>query len=174
MDLETPVGLPTPEQAHPLLTGFISTVAAMSMSIDGAVPRSGGFDFREHWIGEAAAQASVFTQERLTLIEVDRWLSEFEEKDAMAVDILFREIVWAIRRYHRFTNFYLPSVPIVDPAIYPTIVPVEVLTISKADVDRIDVVKGSIEKVFDKLPAWLKRIMDVAMELLRLSRGITD
>lgn len=34
-------------------------------------------------------------------------------------------------------------------------------------------VTGSIEKLFEKLPKWMKRIMEVTMEVLKLTRGLT-
>lgn len=40
--------------------------------------------------------------------------------------------------------------------------------------DDLDVVKGSIEKLLDKLPRWLRNLIDVALELVKLSQGRTD
>jgi len=44
--------------------------------------------------------------------------------------------------------------------------------LSKQALDDIKTVKGSIEKILDKLPKPLKKIMEAIMEALQLTRGL--
>ena len=39
-------------------------------------------------------------------------------------------------------------------------------------VDDIETVKGSIERQIKKLPKWLQRVLEVLMELLKLTKGM--
>jgi hypothetical protein len=41
-------------------------------------------------------------------------------------------------------------------------------------VNGADVVTGSVKALFDKLPKWLQRILEVLMEALKLTKGIID
>lgn len=43
--------------------------------------------------------------------------------------------------------------------------------LSDKSMEDIETVKGSIEKLLDKLPGWAKKMMEVLMEALKLTRG---
>lgn len=40
--------------------------------------------------------------------------------------------------------------------------------------DDVEIVKGSIESVFEKLPKWVRNLLDVGLEILRLASGRID
>jgi hypothetical protein len=40
--------------------------------------------------------------------------------------------------------------------------------------DDVEIVKGSIESVFERLPKWVRNLLDVGLEILRLTSGRID
>jgi hypothetical protein len=98
--------------------------------------------------------------------EVRRLLST--ARDSLAAAILYEEFL-----YYAWMHRDLLSAS--DQAMMP-----ELTTVYSGEVrepsgmrslEAAEVIKGSIETVLDKLPRWLHRLIDVAFEVLRLTKG---
>lgn len=159
--------VPAPEQAQAILMRFACSTAALTIQLA---------DSREQWLKDAAREAAEAVRQ-LDVRDVAPIFDASGEPEFLydvATSILFREIVHADRLYDDITRAHFPNAPDIPSDLYPEIAPDPTQEISKADVDRVEVIYGSIEKLLDKLPVWLRRIFNVAMELLKLARGIAD
>lgn len=167
-DVMTAPGIPSPAQAHAALLGFAYTVAALTIAQG---PEDG-----QNWVSNTAREIAAHVSEQLAVGDVEDLEGEFDGPDALALSVLYREIVYIDRLYEALTRDVFPGVdlPVLDPDLFPEIAPSQVMErIGKDDVERVDIVYGSIEKLLKRLPSWLQKILDVAMELLKLARGVT-
>ncbi len=165
-DVMTAPGIPTPAQGHAALLGFAYTVAALTIAQ--------GPDDGQNWVSDTAREIAVHVQEQLSIEDVEGLEEDFTGPEALALSVLYREIVYVDRLYEDLTRDVFPGVPVLDPGLFPEIAPMQITErIGKDDVERIDIVYGSLEKLLKRLPPWLRKILDVTMELLKLARGVT-
>ncbi len=156
--------MPTPAEFGGALVDFFRTVAAVTDVRSQAVgPR---WVFELGAAEEIAAEISrrAATGELYDLVERDL------EDNAVAYQILFHGLLYAQHKFRDLApfGFLLPdglssSDWFGDDRGEP---------LDEKDVKELDVIKGSIEKVFERLPGWLKKLMEVAMELLKITRGV--
>lgn len=161
------VPLPTPEQAPVILARFVATIAAI-------VTEQVGEDLSARWMTNAAFKIADYVDDNLSVLDTIGLYADLSAGEQIATSVLFQEIVWFNRLYATQVDARFDNIPADDRQVFEFIAPAPSANIGKAGVERAEVIHNSIEKLFEKLPTWLKKLMHVAMELLKLARGITD
>ena len=95
-------------------------------------------------------------------------LGDFYDFSAIALTTIYEEMLYVSKRYEScirdaFPDFILPVAANKysgggDP-------------LSEESVKEIDVVKGSVAFILEKLPRWAQKILEAIMEMLKISRG---
>ena len=159
-----PPPLPSPSQSFAsALRAFLDTLIA--------VAAWRGEDFRQVWVVESAkAIRSAMEQGPIWATMEDLIPDEDDLLSKVAFDVLETEMLYVAFRYRRL----LPEESRkVVASVEERFAGVQDGDPTAPDaVDDIETVKGSIERQIKKLPKWLQRVLEVLMELLKLTKGM--
>lgn len=160
--------VPTSGQLWAAYVRFGYTVAAVTIFRD----RAGG----ESWISPAVAQLAQHASRHMSEEMWDDVVRIHGELGAPALAGLFLEITHVNLRFEPvatdlFGTEFLPDIDEGAREFIGTIGKAD--PFARRDVDQIEIVYGSIEKLLKRLPKWLQKVMEVVMELLKLTHGET-
>lgn len=97
-----------------------------------------------------------------------------DEHEKVSLGILYEELLFVAWRYRG--AFELAGVQTPDVIILMSPPPQFANEEGHPDdpdaVDDIETIKGSIQKLLDKLPRWMQKAIDVILEALKLTRGL--
>jgi len=112
--------------------------------------------------------ANAFANQ-LTINEVAEVVSDFDDKSAIVLATIYEELAYISKRYESCGR--LLNDKMVIPALAAEYDVPEGDPLDGDSVKEIDIIKGSLTFVLEKLPKWVQKILDVLMELLKISRG---
>ncbi len=173
MDIGTKIAeviIPTPEQFGEAWVAFFSTVSAIAQyraNKSGSEERFGELAIHASNLLEKARDDKEFT------VMVQRMTDDKYEK--ITLGILYEELLYISCKYKGvFEMAQIKTPEVVQQLEEPMhfncaddVVPDDTHTFND-----IKVVTGSIPKLLDKLPNWLRKAIDVIMEALQLTRGL--
>ena len=152
---------PDSQELHQALTSFITTAAGV------AYTRSKQYGpTRFSLLSEKLAGSFV---EQFSVDDANELISDFDEKSISALTAIYEELVYISKRYEWCGRELNSNMVIPGPA--SEYEGDEGDPFSEDAVKEIDVVKGSLGYILDKLPKWAKRILEAIMEALKISRG---
>ena len=162
------VTIPSPREFGLAWKSFFATISAIiTYRTIHAGPRRFG-ELSEHaarLLSEAAESEGMQSQ-----------LAEMlgDEHERVPLGILYEEMIYITYKYR--TAFELANVEM--PEIIETLRGVEQFSDVQGDpgahdaVDEAEIVAGSIQPLLDKLPKWIRKAIDVILEVLKLTKGI--
>jgi hypothetical protein len=151
---------------------FASALADFTRTIE-AVTRARASEYGPAWLAASphlAGLAALDAQQIVDDADFIQWLGLDIEAAPTAYAILWAEL-FAVNYIHRELSGFIFD---------EELAPVDVMYFqddasnpwSERTVKDLEVVQGSVEKIIDRLPPWLKKLMEAMMELLKLSRGV--
>lgn len=159
--MSEPMSAPSFQQLHQALTAFITTAAGV------AYVRSETYGPRRFALLSQSLAKSF--AEQFTDDDANMLISDFDEPSKPALAAIYEELIYISKRYEAFGKILEPNLVIPGPnSEYED---------DKGDpfsqdaVNEIDVVKGSVDFILEKLPKWARRILEAIMEVLKISRG---
>lgn len=158
--MEQRVQAPDAREFQRGMVAFVLTVGAI------AYVRSR--DFGPRRMGLVARQLAQEFGERFTEGDAQAVVADFDDAQT-ALGALFEELVYIACKYREHaSNAGLDIVVVGNQDDFAT---ESGNAFSKEVIEEIDIVKGSIAKLLEKLPRWAQRIIEALMEALKLTRG---
>jgi hypothetical protein len=134
----------------------------------GAIAYVRAREFGPRRMGYVARQLALEFQERFTEEHAQAVVADFEDAPT-ALGALFEELVYIACKYREHaSNAGLDIVVVGNQDDFAT---ESGNAFSQDVIEEIDIVKGSIAKLLEKLPRWAQRIIEALMEALKLTRG---
>jgi len=155
---------PTPAQLTSALADFARTVEAVALAR--------AQEYGPAWVLEAGAFTNVAVEDARQIVNDETILQNLQDEideSPAACGILWVELFAVNYRPRELSGIEID----IDGAPIPVAV-VEMADpdhLSEQSVKDLETVKGSIEKILSKLPAWLRKLMEALMEILKLTRG---
>lgn len=165
----------------------------MNTTIEEALLLPNGFELHQAFIsfftvsaGVAYYRANEYGPDRFALIaktlaqtfsvqltseEIEQTIIDFDEKSNISLAVIYEELAYISKRYEQYGRMI--DEEMIMPSMADNYDGEQVNTLNSDNVKELDVVKGSLTFVFDKLPKWVQRILDVLMEVLKITRGAT-
>ena len=166
-----PVKIPTPKQFGEAWGAFFATVSAIAQY------RANGKGAEKRF-GELAIHAADLLEQAKDDAAFMAMVSEMigHQYEKISLGILYEELLYISYKYKaafQAAEMMEPEViRLLEQSHYFNSQPGE-LDGSDA-IDDIEVVKGSIQNILDKLPGWLRNLIEAIMEALKLTRGSVD
>lgn len=156
---------PSPEQLVSSLVDFTRTIEAVTHARARA--------FGPQWLAESQflGETGVGDAQRIfDDVAFFEWLTSDIARAPTAYAILWAEL-FALNYAHKgLSGVVLDEDEAPIEVIY--LQTEEVEPSSERAVKDLETAQGSVEKIIDRLPPWLKKLMEAMMELLKLSRGV--
>lgn len=152
------IALPSAQDLQSALIRFGFTVAGVTAA------RAA----EQEWVSRLAGRLAETIGTQLTESDCETAMKEFQGPSAIALIGLFIEIGFVNLLYRDAVTS--PSAPPIDEAITRSLAVEPGDLQAQTAIDDIEIVHGSIEKLLNNLPRWLSRILDVALEVLKLAR----
>lgn len=158
--------VPTAEDLRDACKRFGYTIASVAIQRD---PEQG-------WIGPAVMELAAHIATNLT---EDDWAAveaEFQGLGQPALSGLFLEMTHVNVRFQTTVEKVFgdnADLPVIGDEARAFVGEQNAADPSDAkDVAELDIVYGSFERQFRRLPKWLQQVVEVLMELLKLTRGV--
>lgn len=156
--------VPTAEQLHSSLVCFGQTV--------GALASYRAQQMNEQWIQASSLMLASEIGQRLTPEDCEQVVAEFEEEGSgSALAVLFLEISYINLLFRDLASDQWIDLPEVDPAAIDMIGTVSGDPMNWVDVGKAEAVYDSIAHLMSRLPAWLRKTLEVLLEVLKILRG---
>lgn len=157
--------LPTGQRLAVCLNLFLSAMASV------ATRRAG--EAGPAWITHMAPRYLNALHEYLDGQALEVALQDFDERDAAALTGLQVEMVYYARCYapDLFATLNESDLQEIQPVSSIVGSPPPMDPFVRAAVDDADTIRGSLDFLLDKLPWWLRRVVDVILQAIKMAHG---